>query len=442
MEDVAGLLLLVTAAFVLSIVALVKVAGLKASIDELKRRFAELEAREQVRAPDPVVTKTAVPPPLPEFLRPPPAPAPIVPKQAAPVSINWEAFLGVKLFAWIGGFALFLGVVFFVKYAFENNWITPLMRVVAGGATGIVLILLSAFPAIRRHRIPAQSLCATGILILYADIYGAYSFYGLIPLTAATALVWSVTAITLFLATWLNAQSAVLLGLIGGFLTPLLFRAGYTSPVSLFGYVALLNFGIVGISAFKRWHYLLLLTAVGSVLTEFMWAAHVFGPLRSQDSRIVFLGIEAQFLAVCLAYRTTKTEENWSVGAGALAGFAVFLFCLANIENTRLYSWEFLLPMVFLAGAGLIALATAVRSLKQRDVVAAMIAAALVFSWIIEWMAFSRMIGSDQPGLVFAWYIAFFLLFAATPYFCGADRLWPWVISAVAGPFNFGSVIN
>src|SRR5947209_17565962 len=35
-------------------------------------------------------------------------------------AINWENFLGVKLFAWIGGLALFLGVAFFLKYSFKN----------------------------------------------------------------------------------------------------------------------------------------------------------------------------------------------------------------------------------------------------------------------------------------------------------------------------------
>jgi len=39
--------------------------------------------------------------------------------------INWEQFMGAKLFAWIGGLALFLGVAFFVKYSFEHNLISP-----------------------------------------------------------------------------------------------------------------------------------------------------------------------------------------------------------------------------------------------------------------------------------------------------------------------------
>ena len=78
-------------------------------------------------------------------------------------AINWESFVGVKLFAWIGGFAFFLGVAFFVKYAFENNLITPVMRIVISGVVGATLIGLGVFPPLRRYRIPAQSLIATGI---------------------------------------------------------------------------------------------------------------------------------------------------------------------------------------------------------------------------------------------------------------------------------------
>ena len=50
-------------------------------------------------------------PPEPPPLLPPVPALPAVPPRPA---INWEMFMGVKLFAWIGGLALFLGVAFFV----------------------------------------------------------------------------------------------------------------------------------------------------------------------------------------------------------------------------------------------------------------------------------------------------------------------------------------
>src|SRR5690349_12051751 len=126
---------------VVSVVALARFGELKMLVQDLQRRLTSLEARSETRAAQPSQPTRAIPPPLPDFLKRPATPPPPKVPESPPVSINWESVLGVKLFAWIGGLALFLGVVFFVKYAFENNWITPLMRVIAGALAGTALIL-------------------------------------------------------------------------------------------------------------------------------------------------------------------------------------------------------------------------------------------------------------------------------------------------------------
>lgn len=48
--------------------------------------------------------------------------------------------MGVKLFAWLGGVALFFGVIFFVRYAFEHDLVPPAVRVALGFVTGIGLL--------------------------------------------------------------------------------------------------------------------------------------------------------------------------------------------------------------------------------------------------------------------------------------------------------------
>ena len=40
--------------------------------------------------------------------------------------------MGVNLFAWIGGFVLFLAAAFFVKYSIDRNLISPQVRVGIG----------------------------------------------------------------------------------------------------------------------------------------------------------------------------------------------------------------------------------------------------------------------------------------------------------------------
>src|SRR3982074_533210 len=203
--------LLFLAPLIISIVVAAQFGEIKSRVEDLRRRLLELEKRGGVPspcpAPPPPIPKAISQAPVPTVVRPPPLPAQSIPPRLPVPAFDWESIVGVKLFAWIGGLAFFLGVVFFVKYAFENNLIAPVMRLVAGGIVGAALIIIGALTAARRYRVPAQSLCATGVLILYADVYAAHSFYALIPLSVATFITWIVTALALFLASHRAAQS-------------------------------------------------------------------------------------------------------------------------------------------------------------------------------------------------------------------------------------------
>ena len=198
--------------------------------------------------------------------------------------INWESFVGVRLFAWIGCLALFLGVVFFVKYAFENNLVGPRMRIFSGGLVGLILIGAGITPALKRYWIPAQSLIVTGILICYADIYAAHSFYGLMSLTAASVLMWLVTVVSLVLGARIGAPAILWLAVIGGYVTPLLFRTNYQAAAALFGYIGVLTCGVAAVSVAKRWQYFITAAAVCTVIIEFIWTADFFGCRSRSDA--------------------------------------------------------------------------------------------------------------------------------------------------------------
>jgi uncharacterized membrane protein len=435
------------APLVVSIVVASQLGRVRASVEELRRRLTALEGRDSMRAAPPAEPKRVTPPPLPAFLQPPPS-VPVPEKEprmaaATPPAlspINWESILGVKLFAWVGGLALFLGVVFFIKYSFEHNLITPAMRIVTGAVVGIALVIVGTLPALRKYRVPAQSLCATGVLILYASTYAAHSFYDLIPLTGAIALMWILTGLALFLAARADAQSVAWLGVIGGFTTPILLGTNYDNPAALFGYIGILDCAIAAVAVLKRWNYLVLLAAIGSVATEFIWEAGQFGPAPVPMARIVFLAMEALFVAIYVVHRkrSADLQEDWTLGAAALTGFATLLFCLFEIGYQGPDGWPLIFSVLLFGNAGLIALAIVTRSSdRNMKAVTLIVAAALVLTWLTEWAGRVRMFDSHQPGLVVIWYVALFLLFASAPYFCGVGRVWPWMISAAAGPLQF-----
>lgn len=452
-DEPLGLGILASAALVVAIIALARLTGLKTSIDELKRRLSELERPGEKPVAKQAATKPAVPPPLPAYVTQPQVETPtsavrpaVSPKPHS--AFNWESILGVKLFAWIGGLALFLGVVFFVKYAFENNWITPAMRIIVGAIVGTLLIGVSLLPRIRRYRIPAQSLTATGILILYADTYAAHAFCGLIPLTATIALMWIVTAIALLLAHYLAAQSVAWLALIGGFGAPFLFRTSYANPIVLFGYTGVLSCAVAAVGALKRWNYLFTLAAIGSVLTEFAWTSDIFGESGAEEARIVFLVTQALFLAICVALTWAKRSDNWTIAAASIDGLATLVAFIQDPQN-NFDAFDCGFATILLGVAGLIAIAVANRQSPEKSKgLGALVGATLLFAWVAEWSWFADIFlknGLNDPPmfvasrmhLVIGFHVAIFLLFASMPYFCGMKQLWPWMISAIAGPLQF-----
>ena len=183
--------------------------------------------REGLAAP-PVITSATPPaqPPLPP-IEPEPAPQPRRP--AAP-AINWEQFMGVKGFAWVGGLAFFLGVAFFVKYSFDNNLISPELRMAFGFLTGLGLLVGGVVASRKQYAVGAQTLCATGVVILYAVTFACrsiyhFEFFGALPTFLLMALI---TTTAFLLAVRLNALVVAILGMLGGFLTPICSPPGRT----------------------------------------------------------------------------------------------------------------------------------------------------------------------------------------------------------------------
>lgn len=460
MEELFPLALLVLTTLVLSIIALAKFSGLKASIDELKRRVLELESRGGTAPAKPASAPAAAPPPLPIYVTQPKVAAPASSRPVvAPIPhtpFNWESVLGVKLFAWIGGFAFFLGIVFFVKYAFENNWITPAMRIIAGAIVGALLIAVSLLPRIRTYRVPAQSLSATGMLILYADMYAAHAFYSLIPLTATIALMWIVTAGALALANYLASQTVSLLAVIGGFATPLLLSIGYTNPILFVVYISVLDCAVAAVVRLKGWSYLLSVASFLSIILLSAWTAGVFTDGDPTAPQINFLIIEGLFLGLCVAVTWQKELDVWTIIAMAIAGLGAVIV----ISVARIFYQNDLLLWLLLGNAGIIAFATVNRRFVGKEAaLASLVALALLVTSFVEWLwcydilqswdgVKGLILNTDRAtldarahlGLVIFRHVAIFLLYAAIPYLVGAKRLWPWMLAAVAAPIHFAFV--
>jgi uncharacterized membrane protein len=189
-----------------------------------------------------------------------------------------ESLVAGSWFTWIGIIAITFGVAFFLKFAFDKQWIGPSARVSLSAFVGVALLYVGERLRRRELRSFAYVLSGGGLLILYLSVYAAYSLYQLIGHTSALLLMVAVTVTAVLLSVRLHALPVAILGLVGGFLTPILLSTGVDNEVGLFAYVALLDAGVLAVAYFKRWRSLDFLSFAGTVAMTLGWAFKFFKP--------------------------------------------------------------------------------------------------------------------------------------------------------------------
>jgi uncharacterized membrane protein len=196
------------------------------------------------------------------------------PKAAAEVADleSLESRIGGNWLNKIGMVAVVLGVVYFLKYAIDNRWIGEMGRVMLGLLAGVGF--LSGGEALHRRNYPGYGLTLRGggIAILYFSIFAAFNFYNLIPQFPAFLLMALITATAVLMSVRYNSRVIAVLGILGGFGTPLMLATGKDNQVALFSYIVLLDLGILALAYSKNWRALNLLAFVFTQLISVAWA--------------------------------------------------------------------------------------------------------------------------------------------------------------------------
>ena len=320
----------------------------------------------------------------------PPAPLRVLdgrpdePEQEPQEAFSLERFMGVKMFAWLGGVAMFFGVIFFVKYAFENNLVPPAVRIAMGFVTGAGLLAGGLWVHRNpRYRVLAQAFCATGVLILYGVSYAAHAVYHFAAFgpVATFVLMGFITLAAFLVAVRLDALVVAVLGMLGGFVTPVVLATGQDNVGGLFGYIALLDIGLLAVSRHGRWRFLTSAAAVGTALIQLGWYGRFFviGHYFEESKTWLALAVFAVFVALFLAggWLNNRRREMDGFAAGAVLGLAgvamIFAFKVLDFHQVadrygQLYGFVWFIQVAVIAvvmarpawGAAQIAAAAAV----------------------------------------------------------------------------------
>jgi hypothetical protein len=297
-------------------------------------------------------------------------------------AIDWERWLGVRGAAVLGGTALALAGLFFFRYSIEHGLIPPWLRVVLGVLTGVAALAGAEWTLRTRYAGTANALAGGGIVVLYAAFWAAGMLYELVPPGAVFVLMVVVTVAACLLSWRHESLVIAVIGLVGGFATPVFASTGSDRPIGLFGYLLMLDVGVLLLARRMRWPLLALLALAGTTLYELLWIGGRMGTERT----LLGLGILAVFALafVALSPRDTGGREErgwrWSQYGAVLLPLASALYFAGNADlDTGILPLGALLVVLGVAAGWL--------ALRHDEGLLAVGAAAATLGVVLVWLA-------------------------------------------------------
>lgn len=247
----------------------------------------------------------------------------------------FEIKFGQKWLLIVGVIISVLAVVWFLKFSFEQNWIGPTGRVAFSYLTGFLFISIGLFFKRKNFQAFGLMLIGGGIATHYFATYAAFEIYKLLTQIPAFGVMILITVSAVVLALVFDTKWLAVLGLIGGFMTPILLSTGRDTQIELMSYLLLLNAGVLTIAFLKQWR---LLNILGFILTWMLFAGWFFPHYGSEKFWWTFIFLNLFFLIyafVPLAYHFLKEHKHIINGMGIIIpnSFIAFGFNFHIIDD-------------------------------------------------------------------------------------------------------------
>ncbi len=191
-------------------------------------------------------------------------------------SADLETVIAGRWFNRIGIVALLIAVTYFLKLAFDNNWIGPSGRVAIGILLGGLMMPWSAWLLRRGYSYFSEGIVALGEATLFVSVWAGCQYYHLYDQSVGFLGMIVITSGMAAIALGRDSQRIAVLCLIGGYLTPALVSTGQDHQVVLFTYLLILGAGLLIMGDRKDWYSLAPIGFIGTQIYYWGWYSEFY----------------------------------------------------------------------------------------------------------------------------------------------------------------------
>jgi uncharacterized membrane protein len=281
--------------------------------------------------------------PEPEAVEAPAPPAPI--RQSGMTAGDLENVLAGRWLHIAGLLLVFIGTAFFLKVAFDHNWITPAFRIALGLVAGAGAIVYAQHLANKGQRYFSEGITALGAGIEFLSLYASNALFHLASPALVLAGMVIVNAAIAALAWRRGSERLGILAAIGGFLAPLLAGTQSADQWMLAGYVGILAAALLTLGELIDSKIVAPLALSGTIL----YALGSFSLASSLDDTQragIYIGLYATFALA--GWIVAKVRGSLDPVRSILGGVALG-FLLIGLESTLAAEHRMALAGVLLA---------------------------------------------------------------------------------------------
>ena len=292
------------------------------------------------------------------------------------IATNWLARLGIMI--------LVLGIAFALRYSYVHGLVSHQIRVIASLITGVLMTIFGLKQNGKKYELLGHGLLGGGITTLYFSVFSATNLYHLISPTLGIGCMVLVTITCGVLSVKFNSKLVAVLGILGGYLTPVLLSTGSQNLGALYCYMLLIGLGVLGITIHRNWYLIRALgfvchwvIATGALIATYLNGTYYsFGLIlslltlffllfsfnacfyqirkRIHSTILEIVGLflnSAIFTVISTALVIDHFNNNYRYGSAVMIGLAIFYIICSNVILRRKNSDRGLV-LTFLAFSG------------------------------------------------------------------------------------------